>query len=102
MVNPIAQMRDKKAEVQRGEGPVQGLTAGPALHDLGLVGILPRSLAKDREREVEAQAVGGNMASGRLITSGESFLGGRNCPSFSGPGRPAVAPEHSASQDHFL
>lgn len=52
-------MRDKKAEVQRGEGPVQGLTAGPALHDLGLVGILPRSLAKtEREKWRPKQWVG--------------------------------------------
>lgn len=54
MVNPIAQKRDSKAESQRGEGSVQGLTAGPPLHDLSPAGILPHSLATDRGRDGEA------------------------------------------------
>lgn len=81
-------MRNRKAESQRGEDSVQGLTAGPPLHGLSQAGILPHSLATDRGSDGEVQTVGGKIASGMVMRSAESFLGGRNCPSFPGLERP--------------
>lgn len=95
MVNSIAQMRDRKAEAQRGEGSFQGLLTGLALCDLSLAGIWPHSLATHKGREVEALAVSRKMASGLLMRSGESFPSGGNCDNFPGPERPKNPLLHS-------